>query len=296
MAPLPRRRAASAYGGVPGAQAPPAVTPVTVTPPAPAPQNNANPNLGITKSLKGNAPKKVGDPVVYKVIVTNTGNVNLNDVTIDDVDGKTLVCPPNANVLAIGASVECEVTHIVTQDDMNAGKIVRDAQAKSNGNSLAKNSNEVVVPLEQTDGLGVKQKQIGGDPKKPGDKITYEIVVTNDGNVTLDDVTLDNPEVKITSCTPALPVAKLSPGEQIVCTADYAVTAADIKNGVVINFSIARSKNFSAQSTTGNDVQTPIALPAKALAETGDNLWLAFALGVLLLTAGVAVFIGRRQN
>ena len=270
-------------------------TSVTPPAPAPAPQNNANPNLGITKSLKGNAPKKVGDPVVYKVVVTNTGNVNLNDLKIEDIDGNTLVCPPNANALAVGASLECEVTHVVTQEDMNAGKIVRDAAAKSNGNALAKTSNEVVVPLAQTDSLGVKQKKIDGDPKKPGDKITYEIVITNDGNVSLEDVILDNPEVNIKSCTPALPVAKLNPGETITCTADYAVTATDIANGFVANFSIARSKNYSAQSTTGNEVETPIAVKA-ALAETGDEALPVFAFSALLLILGAWVAAPRKAR
>lgn len=269
-----------------------------VTPPAqnPAPQQNtANPNLGITKSLKGNAPKKVGDSVVYRVVVTNTGNVNLNDLKIEDIDGNTLVCPPNANALAIGASLECEVTHVVTQEDMNAGKIVRDAAAKSNGNSLAKTSNEVVVPLEQTDSLGVKQKKIDGDPKKPGDKITYEITIVNDGNISLEDVILDNPAVKIKSCTPALPVAKLNPGETITCVADYAVTATDIANGFVANFSIARSKNYSAQSTTGNEVETPIAVKA-ALAETGDEALPVFAFSALLLLLGAWVALPRKAR
>ncbi len=271
-----------------------------VTPPAPPSQpnnpNNATPNLGIVKSLKGNAPKKVGDPVVYKIVVTNTGNINLNDLAIQDVDGNTLVCPPNASSLAIGASLECEVTHVVTQADMNAGKVVRDAVAKSNGNSLAKTSNEVVVPLNQVDGLAVKQKQIAGDPKKPGDKITYEIVVTNDGNVTLDDVALDNPQVVIKSCTPALPVTKLNPGEQIVCIADYAVTAVDIQNGFVVNFSIARAKNFSAQSTTGNDVHTPILLKGSKLAETGDAGLIILAFSALLVALGVFMAVPRRSR
>ncbi|MFM5968204.1 MAG: hypothetical protein ACKOQ8_04090, partial [Micrococcales bacterium] len=227
--------------------------------------------------------------------VTNTGNINLNDVKIVDPDGNTLVCPPNANALAIGASVECEVTHTVTQADMNAGKIVRDAKANASNNALDKTSNEVVVPLAQTDSLKVTEKRIEGNPKKPGDKIKYEITITNDGNITLDEVILDNPDVKILGCTPALPVASLDPGQQIVCTASYAVTAEDIKNGFVANFSIARAKNFTAQSTLSNHVHTPI-VTEKKLAETGDDFAKVGFMSLLLLLLGSSMVVASRRK
>lgn len=271
------------------------VTPVVVNPPAPS--NNASPNIKIEKTLKGAAPKKVGDPVVYKVVVTNTGNVQINDNKIIDVDGNTLVCATNASVLAVGGSIECEVTHVVTQDDMNNGKIVRDARANSNANSLDKTSNEVVVPLEQVDDLNIQQKKIGGDPKKPGDPIKYQIVTKNTGNITLKDVKLDNPDVVIESCTPALPVAQLNPGEEIVCTATYKVTAADIKNGYVNNFTTAFAANFTRQSLASNEVQTPLAVKASGtLAETGDEGLMIAGYSAALLIAGLTLMISARRR
>ena len=224
----------------------------------PAPNNPANPNVSITKSLKSQAPKKAGDTVVYSVKVTNTGNIQITDNKVIDPDGKTLICPPNANVLAVGATIECEVSYVVTQDDVNKGKIVRDAKTNSVANGLDKTSNEVVVTLEQKDDLVIEQKQVGGNPKKPGDPIKYQIVTKNTGNITLKDVIVTNPAAVIESCTPALPVAALDPGQEIVCTATYKVTAADIKAGYVNNLSAALGANFSRQSVDSNEVVTPI--------------------------------------
>ena len=262
----------------------------------PAPQ--ATPNVNITKSLKSQAPKKAGDTVVYSVKVTNTGNVQINDNKVIDPDGKTLVCPPNANVLAVGATIECEVSYVVTQDDVNKGKIVRDAKTNSVANGLEKTSNEVVVPLEQKDDLVIEQKQVGGNPKKPGDPIKYQIVTKNTGNITLKDVLVTNPAAVIESCTPALPVASLDPGQQIVCTATYKVTAEDIRTGVVNNASTALAANFTKASLPSNEVVTPLkdAVLTGELAETGDDLSLACLFGASLVLAGALVLRRSRKR
>ena len=272
----------------------------SVVPPAqnPPAQSN-NPNVSITKALKGPAPKKAGDPVVYSVKVTNTGNVQINDNKIIDPDGRTLVCPPSANVLAVGASVECEVTYVVTQEDVNNGKIVRDASTKSEANGLDKKSNEVVVTLEQKDDLTIGQKQIAGNPKKPGDPITYQIVTKNTGNITLKDVMVTNPAAEIQSCTPALPVAQLDPGQQIVCTAIYKVTAEDIRSGVVNNASVALAANLTRQSLDSNEVVTPLkdaVLSGGSLAETGGDLTWAYVFGSLLLLSGTTTLVLARRR
>lgn len=271
------------------------VVPPVQNPPAPS----NNPNVSITKALKGPAPKKAGDPVVYSVKVTNTGNVQINDNKIIDPDGRTLVCPPSASVLAVGASVECEVTYVVTQDDVNNGKIVRDASTKSDANGLEKKSNEVVVTLEQKDDVVIEQKQIAGNPKKPGDPITYRIVTKNTGNITLNDVTVTNPAAVIESCTPALPVAKLDPGQEIVCTATYRVTAEDIRTGVVNNASVAAAANLTRQSLGSNEVITPLkdaVLTGDALAETGGDLTWAYLFSVLLLLSGTSTLVLARRR
>lgn len=261
----------------------------------PAPQ--ATPNVNITKSLKSQAPKKAGDTVVYTVKVTNTGNVQINDNKVIDPDGKTLVCPAGSNVLAVGATIECEVSYVVTQDDVNKGKIVRDAKTNSVANGLDKTSNEVVVPLEQKDDLVIEQKQVGGNPKKPGDPIRYQIVTKNTGNITLKDVLVTNTAAVIESCTPALPVAALDPGQQIVCTATYKVTAEDIRTGVVNNASTALAANFTKASLPSNEVVTPLkdAVLTGELAETGDDLTFAYLFGASLVLAGALVLRRARK-
>ena len=60
-----------------------------------------------------------------------------------------------------------------------------------------------------------------------GDKINYEITVTNTGNMTLTNVTVEDSLISL-SCSPADDPLSLAPGESVVCTGSYEVTQADI--------------------------------------------------------------------
>src|SRR5262249_48107755 len=59
----------------------------------------------------------------------------------------------------------------------------------------------------------------------------YNIKVTNTGNVTLHDVVVTDPLVTDLLCDPISPVATLAPGDEINCTASYAVQAGDLGDG-----------------------------------------------------------------
>jgi uncharacterized repeat protein (TIGR01451 family) len=68
-----------------------------------------------------------------------------------------------------------------------------------------------------------------------GQTISYTITVTNDGNVTLHNVTVTDPNASNLSCTPAIPVADLAPGAGISCTANHVTTQADLDAGHYAN-------------------------------------------------------------
>ncbi|MGI0501474.1 hypothetical protein ABY44_00310, partial [Burkholderia sp. ZZQ-2] len=68
-----------------------------------------------------------------------------------------------------------------------------------------------------------------------GQEITYSFVVTNTGNVTLTDVTVDEGVFtgsgSLSAITCPAGAASLAPGLQVVCTASYVLTQADVDSG-----------------------------------------------------------------
>jgi uncharacterized repeat protein (TIGR01451 family) len=75
-----------------------------------------------------------------------------------------------------------------------------------------------------------------------GDTLTYQFVATNNGNVTLTNVTIVDPlpGLSALACSPAQP-ATLAPLASMTCTATYVVTGADAEAGSISNTATADS-------------------------------------------------------
>ncbi|WP_443135063.1 DUF7507 domain-containing protein, partial [Kitasatospora sp. CB01950] len=80
-----------------------------------------------------------------------------------------------------------------------------------------------------------------------GSQVPYDFVVTNSGSVPVDNLGVNDPKVGSVSC----PVTVLQPGETVTCTATYAVTAADVAAGRVVNTAVA------AGTADGDPVESP---------------------------------------
>jgi uncharacterized repeat protein (TIGR01451 family) len=92
----------------------------------------------------------------------------------------------------------------------------------------------VTTPGTQTLTLGIT-KTDNLNPNQysaVGQVVTYTIVATNTGNVTLHNVTVtDTPALTGFSCSPTIPVANLAPGASITCTGTHSITAGDLSSG-----------------------------------------------------------------
>jgi uncharacterized repeat protein (TIGR01451 family) len=194
----------------------------------------------------------VGQTITYSFVVTNTGNLTLANVTVDEgtfTGSGTLsapVCPAAAASLPPGAQVTCTATYTVTQADVDAGKITNTATATGNppsGPPTVSPPTTVTVPQPPAPAITVVKSATPGTITTLGETVTYSFLVTNTGNVTLTNATISEGTFtgSGTLSPPTCPAgaSSLAPGAQVTCTATYMVTQADIDAGSITNTATA---------------------------------------------------------
>ena len=118
-------------------------------------------------------------------MVTNTGNVTLTGVVVDDPKVGTVTCP--VTTLAPGASTTCTATYTLTQADVDAGVVDNTATATGTDPSgtdvTATDTTSTPIPPAPSIALD----KTAGTPTgtTAGSTIDYTFLVTNTGNVTL---------------------------------------------------------------------------------------------------------------
>ncbi len=192
----------------------------------------------------------VGDTIAYTFLVTNTGNVTLDPVTVTDPKVGTVTCPPGA--LAPGASKTCTATYTLTQADVDAGVVNNTATATGTpptGQPVTA-GDTTATPLVRTPRVALEKNADTTGPVQAGDQITYTFTVTNTGNVTLTNLTVVDPMVGTVTCA----ATTLAPGEQTTCTAaPYTVTTADVSAGSVVNQATASADGGGGAHVTSQD-------------------------------------------
>src|SRR5690606_16934458 len=214
----------------------------------------------------------LGDELTYTFTFRNTGNVTLSNVTLSDESLEGLSALGNYNwpaaegTLLPDESVTATATYVITQSDVDAGKVVNHAVASVDV--------PVGVPplVDVPSGPGDNPGK-PGDPEKPteyetedaspdaefiktvartdgsseaaglGDELTYTFTFRNTGNVTLSNVTLSDESLEGLSelgnyVWPGV-AGTLLPGESVMATATYVITQADMLVGKVVNHALA---------------------------------------------------------
>ncbi|WP_069385474.1 DUF7507 domain-containing protein [Cellulosimicrobium cellulans] len=262
---------ATATGTPPGDTPPPMSPPSTVDVPV-----DPQPGITVVKSadLFDPAQYQVGRTVTYSFVVTNTGNVTLRDVVVDDSDFSgagalsPLACPADGlATLVPGAQVVCEATYVLTQADVDAGEIVNTAVATGTpppglGTPPVSPPSTVEVPAAPEPGLSLVKTADPASMTRAGQEVTYTFVVTNTGNTTLTDVVIDETEFSGSGELPAIDcpaegVAALLPGQVVSCTVTYVTTQADVDSGLLSN-------TATATGTPPGNVPPPVSPPSTA--------------------------------
>jgi uncharacterized repeat protein (TIGR01451 family) len=235
------------------------------------------PAIAIVKSANATTFTAAGQTVTYSFLVTNTGNVTLTNVTVDEgaFSGtgtmSAVTCPAGAASLLPGARVTCTATYVLTQADADAGTVTNVATATGTppaGPPPVSPPSQVVVTITPDPSISLVKSASPTSPSAfiAGAVVTYSFVATNTGNVTLTSVTIIEGAFTGTGAMSAAVcpagAASLAPGDQVICTATYTVTQADVDAG-----SITNSATVTGDPPSGATVVSPpsdVTIPAPA--------------------------------
>jgi uncharacterized repeat protein (TIGR01451 family) len=206
-----------------------------------------NPSWTITKTsvTNPNNYNEVGDILTYVIELENTGNVNISAITVSDpqaTTGPTYVSGDtgNDNILSPGEIWIYGATYTVQQVDIDAGSFTNVATASGTtppGTTLADVSDDEVVNAIQNAAIQLVKTSttVPNRYSYLGDVLTYNLAVTNTGNVTLTNVVVSDPVAVVSGS----PIASLAPNQTVNLTATYVIQQADLNNGQFVNVATA---------------------------------------------------------
>jgi uncharacterized repeat protein (TIGR01451 family) len=276
--------------GIPPTGPPETGTSTTTTPIAPEP--------GMTLEKQAGTPtgNRAGATIGYRFVVTNTGNVTLTDITVNDPKVGAVDCP--RTTLAAGETLTCTATYTLTSADVTAGEVVNTATATGTpptGEPVTPPPSTTTTPLTPEPRIAVEKTSDADGQLEVGELVTFRFEVTNTGDLDLTDVTVTDRKVESVTC----PTTTLAPGESTTCTSSpYTVTADDTQAGVIVNTAVASADcgEGCAAPTAVDTVEVPTD-PAPPLARTGPvSPYRAAAVALALIVLGLTLLYGRRTR
>lgn len=255
-------------------------------------------DLQVVKSQTSLSPERAGETVTFSIDLFNAGSLSQSNVTLTDPNATVVLsaCTPSlatAITMAPGDRVTCSASHVVTQDEIDAGYYLNTATATSGHFSSGVPSNTIRVNFLQFAALDLEKAQNSAAPAAIGDVIVYDILATNVGNVELTNFTVTDPGADAGSinCGVAMPTT-LAPATQLSCTANHTVTKADFAAKVFNNTAYATSTELAqkASNTVSTDLST--------LADTGfdqGGVKLAGGFAAIAALSGMVLLMLRRR-
>jgi|GEM_PF-2629775 len=188
----------------------------------------------VTKRATETSYSAVGNVIHYNIEVVNISAINIYNISVTDPNAVIISGNPIA-MLQPGKSVTLPATHTITQDDIDAGRVINCAFASGtffDGAVVTDDSDCITT-------TGVQRSQITATKfatettfRQAGEIINYTIEIFNCGNVTLSNITVSDGNAVITSGNP---VSSLAPRQTVTATAEHLVTQADLDEGKIDN-------------------------------------------------------------
>ncbi|MGN6501660.1 MAG: DUF7507 domain-containing protein, partial [Pseudolysinimonas sp.] len=241
-----------------------------------------NPELSLLKTVSPTTVDAAGDTVAYSFLVTNTGNVSLSSLSITETafggSGATPAASCPVSTLAPTVSTTCTASYALTQDDIDAGTVANTAVAAAefDGDGVLSPSSTATVTVDQNPSLTLLKTANLASVGSAGQNLTFSFQVTNDGNVTIDGITVTETAFSGTGTlgTIICPATVLGPGDDFTCTATYTVTQDDIDSGAIDN-----SASVTGDDPAGDAIPVPatssilvpvVFAPALTVTKTAD--------------------------
>ena len=216
---------------------------------------------------------KLGTKITYTITVKNAGNVPYTNVNFTDLlqngDASVTGDIKPCETLPVNGEYSFTSEYIVTEADLLKESINNKVTAEADeieytyyegktektGKAKPKGEAEVTDNTDAASASFTSTKTTTSTPKNEkgyalGETITYEIKVTNDGNLTLTDVEVTE---KLTGAVikasrdytvsgSVATIAELKPGQTVIVNVEYVVTEADILAGSVKNVATVTGK------------------------------------------------------
>ena len=288
---------------------------------------DANPHMTITKTTVGAEEGhiyKLNDVINYKITATNDGNLTLTNVKVEDaLTGNVGENAFTIDILAPGEAQTFDVRYVVTENDVLEGKVINNATGTATDPTDPDESKTPVTPGEKEDpietpnpSLAVVKTSDKTGVVKLGETITYTITVTNNGNVTINDIEVTD-ELTGNTGDNAFTIDRLAVGETKQFTATYTVTEDDILEGTIVNRATATGKDPRNEEVTGegevrvdteekddskkddskkDDSKKNDSDKKPGAVKTGDATDVIPFFGMTVLAAGVAIVIALKKK
>ncbi|GGM11879.1 hypothetical protein GCM10010102_04540 [Promicromonospora citrea] len=136
----------------------------------------------------------LGQEITYDFVGTNTGNVPLDDVAVEETafsgsgDLSPIDCPDEQ--LEAGRSMTCTATYTLTQEDVDATRVTNAAVATGTpvgGGDPVSAEHDAEIPGVAEPAIGLEKSVEPETVVNAGDSVEYTFHLTNQGNVTLTD-------------------------------------------------------------------------------------------------------------
>ncbi|MCM3658897.1 DUF11 domain-containing protein [Agromyces mediolanus] len=256
------------------------------------------PALELDKSVTPDGALVVGETLSYSFVVTNSGNIMMQDVAIDETsftgsgELSAIRCP--AGQLAPGDAVTCTASYTVQQADIDRGSISNTAEAtgsSTGGEPVRSSPDTAVVPQRAEPSLLLTKTASRGQVDTVRQPVGYEFLVSNNGNVTIDDIRIEEGDFNGAGGAPEItcPATTLAPQASMTCTAVYRATVADFDRGDdLVNTATATGTTPTGERVDSNESSATVeVVPAPALeieklsdategAEAGDTITYTF--------------------
>ncbi|GAA3017080.1 hypothetical protein GCM10010519_53720 [Streptomyces lactacystinicus] len=192
----------------------------------------------------------VGTPIPYDFVVTNSGNVPITNLAVNDPKVGPVNCP--VSTLAPRDTVTCTATYLVTAADATQGHVANTAQATgtTDGGPVTSPPASENVPVVAPPGITLVKHVDAAEPFHVGDTVPYTYVVTNTGGSQVTNLALTDDKVTGITCDSTTLAPAGSPGDSTQCHGSYVVTATDAQAGQVTNHAHATGTSNSQPVTS----------------------------------------------